>query len=52
VCAAAANCGVHAGKKFNTEIEECVNISINIILPVYFAYTPCAIKYADNNRKN
>jgi hypothetical protein len=35
VCAAVANCAVHAGKKFNTQNEECMNISISIILPVY-----------------
>jgi hypothetical protein len=49
VCATVANCGVPAGKKFSTQNEECVNISI--ILPV-FAYTSCAIKYADSNKKN
>ena len=51
VCATVANCGVHAGKKFSMQNEECMNISISIILPV-FANTSCAIKYADSNRKN
>ena len=37
VCATVANCGVHAGKKFSTQ-NECMNISIHIISPV-FAFT-------------
>jgi hypothetical protein len=51
VCAAVVDCGVPAGKKFNTQDEECMNINISIIFPV-FAYTSCAIKYAESNRKN
>jgi hypothetical protein len=35
VCASVANCGVQAGKKFSTQNEESVCISIRIILPVY-----------------
>ena len=35
VRATVANCGVHAGKKFIMQNEECMNISINIILPMY-----------------
>jgi hypothetical protein len=38
-----ANFDTHAGMKFDTQIEECANISISIILPV-FVYTSCAIK--------
>lgn len=29
------NIGIHAGKKFNTQNEECMNVSISIILPAY-----------------
>jgi hypothetical protein len=51
VCATVGDCGVPAGKKFSMQDEECMNINISIILPV-FPYTSCAIKYAGSNRKN
>jgi len=35
VHATVANFGSHAGKKFNTQNEECMNISVSIILPVH-----------------
>jgi hypothetical protein len=33
--ATVANFGMHAGNKYNTQNEECMNIGISIILPVY-----------------
>ena len=32
--ATVADFGMHAGKKFSTQNEECMNISLSIILPV------------------
>jgi hypothetical protein len=35
VCATMANLGMHAGKKFITQNEEYMNVSIGVILSVY-----------------
>jgi len=35
VCATVAKSGIHAGKELSMQNEECMNISIKIILPVY-----------------
>jgi hypothetical protein len=46
-----AICGVHAGKKFNTQNKECMNVGISIILPLYLPVHHVQQKYADSNRK-
>jgi len=51
VHATVANFGKHAGKKFNTQNEECMNIGISIILPLYLPIHHVQYNYADNNRK-
>jgi hypothetical protein len=49
VCATVTNFEVHAGKKFSTQNEECMNKNIS---PVYLPIHHVQLKYADNNRKS
>jgi hypothetical protein len=50
--ATVANFGMHAGKKFNTQSEECMDVGINTILPLYLLIHQVQYKYADHKRQN